>query len=70
MPNAAPLILVVDDVADLREMFYLATHGYRVIEAADAEDPGHAALLTEALVVAMKRAGARPVMVTAKGSRY
>jgi hypothetical protein len=34
------------------------------------EDPALAARLTEALVVAMKRAGARPVTLTAKGIRY
>ena len=35
--EAAPLILVVDDVEDARTMYtlYLATHGYRVSEAAD-----------------------------------
>jgi len=34
------------------------------------EDPALAALLTEALVVAFKQAGARPVTLTAKGIRY
>ena len=34
------------------------------------EDPALAALLTAALVEALKRAGARPVTVTAKGIRY
>jgi hypothetical protein len=34
------------------------------------EDPALAALLSEALVVALKRAGARPVTLTAKGIRY
>ena len=41
MPNAAPapLILVVDDMQDARDMYalYLMTHGYQVIEAADGE---------------------------------
>jgi len=37
-----PLVLLVDDYADAREMygFYLARHGFRVVEAAD----GHEAL--------------------------
>ena len=34
------------------------------------EDPAIASLLTVALVEALKRAGARPVTVTAKGIRY
>ena len=36
----APLILVVDDVADARYMysFYLTTHGYRVCEATNGAD--------------------------------
>ena len=34
------------------------------------EDPAIGSLLTEALVEALKRAGARPVTVTAKGIRY
>jgi hypothetical protein len=41
-----------------------------LVPAALLEDPALAGLLTEALVVAMKRAGARPVTVTAKGIRY
>ena len=34
------------------------------------EDPALASLLSERLVEAMKRAGARPVTLTAKGIRY
>ena len=34
------------------------------------EDPALAAMLTERLVEAMKRAGAKPVTLTAKGIRY
>jgi hypothetical protein len=41
-----------------------------LVPAALLEDPALGALLTEALVEAMKRAGARPVMLTAKGIRY
>ena len=39
-PPPAPLILVVDDVADARFMcaLYLTTHGLRVIEAATGEE--------------------------------
>ena len=42
LPHAAPLVLLVDDYADAREMygFYLTRRGYRVEEAAD----GHEAL--------------------------
>ena len=42
MPAVAPLVLLVDDYADAREMygFYLTRRGYRVEEAAD----GHEAL--------------------------
>lgn len=41
-PSVAPLVLLVDDYADAREMygFYLGRRGYRVEEAAD----GHEAL--------------------------
>jgi two-component system cell cycle response regulator DivK len=41
-PLARPLVLLVDDYADAREMysFYLERHGYRVEEAGD----GHEAL--------------------------
>lgn len=41
-----------------------------LVPAALLEDPALGALLTEGLVEAMKRAGARPVTVTAKGIRY
>nr|AIA12615.1 Response regulator receiver domain protein [uncultured bacterium] len=36
----APLILVVDDIADARLMYslYLTNHGFRVVEAANGED--------------------------------
>ena len=42
LPPVAPLVLLVDDYADAREMygFYLARRGYRIEEAAD----GHEAL--------------------------
>ena len=42
LPQMAPLVLLVDDYADAREMyaFYLARRGYRVEEAGD----GHEAL--------------------------
>src|SRR5262245_19194063 len=41
-PTVSPLVLLVDDYADAREMYgyYLARQGYRVEEAAD----GHEAL--------------------------
>lgn len=41
-PPTSPLVLLVDDYADAREMYgyYLARHGFRVEEAAD----GHEAL--------------------------
>jgi hypothetical protein len=41
-----------------------------LVPRATLEDPALAGLLTEALVVALKRAGGRPVTVTAKGIRY
>jgi hypothetical protein len=41
-----------------------------LVPAALLEDPALAGLLTEALVVALKRAGALPVTLTAKGIRY
>jgi hypothetical protein len=41
-----------------------------LVPAGRLEDRTLPALLTEALVVAMKRAGARPVTLTAKGIRY
>jgi hypothetical protein len=41
-----------------------------LVPVALLEDRALPALLTEALVVAMKRAGARPVTLTAKGVRY
>jgi hypothetical protein len=41
-----------------------------LVPAALLEDPALVGLLTEALVVALQRAGARPVTVTAKGIRY
>jgi hypothetical protein len=41
-----------------------------LVPAALLEDPALMGLLTEALVVALQRAGARPVTVTAKGIRY
>jgi hypothetical protein len=42
----------------------------QLVPTATLEDLALAALLSEALVVAMKRAGARPVTLTAKGIRY
>jgi len=42
----------------------------RVMLAQLLEDPALTGLLTEALVVALQRAGARPVTLTAKGIRY
>ena len=41
-----------------------------LVPAALLEDQTLPALLTEALIVAMKRAGGRPVTFTAKGIRY
>lgn len=41
-----------------------------LVPAAVLEDPALAGLLSDALVVALKRAGARPVTVTTKGIRY
>jgi len=41
-----------------------------LVPAALLEDRTLPALLTEAVVAAMKRAGARPVTLTAKGIRY
>ena len=41
-----------------------------LVPAATLEDPALVGLLTEALVLALKRAGARPVTLTAKGIRY
>jgi hypothetical protein len=41
-----------------------------LVPATTLEDPALAGLLTDALVLAFKRAGARPVTVTTKGIRY
>lgn len=41
-----------------------------LVPAGLLEDPALGALLTEALVEALKRAGARPVTLTGKGIRY
>ena len=41
-----------------------------LVPRATLEDPATASLLNEVLVEALKRAGARPVTLTAKGIRY
>jgi hypothetical protein len=47
-----------------------ATRHTLLVPRATLDDPAIASLLTEVLVEALKRAGARPVTVTAKGIRY
>jgi hypothetical protein len=47
-----------------------ATRRTLLVPRALLEDPALASLLSERLVDALKRAGARPVTLTAKGIRY
>ena len=52
---SAPLVLVVDDVKDAREMYalYLTTKGFRVMEAADGEHAFELALAQRPALVVM-----------------